>query len=146
MKDAGIATFGFEHVALLDVDGVKVGLTGIYELAEHLEKKQQAKENIAALKEAGAELIIVNFHWGIEREYVPNDTQKTLAHLAVDEGADLVIGHHPHVLQGIEKYKGKYIAYSLGNFCFGGNSNPQDKDTMIFQQTFTIKNGKVKRR
>ena len=144
MKDAGIATFGFEHVALLDVDGVKVGLTGIYELAEHLEKKQQVKENIAALKEAGAELIIVNFHWGIEREYVPNDTQKTLAHLAVDEGADLVIGHHPHVLQGIEKYKGKYIAYSLGNFCFGGNSNPQDKDTMIFQQTFTIKNGKVK--
>lgn len=124
LKDAGIATFGFEHVALLDVDGVKVGLTGIYELAEHLEKKQQVKENIAALKEAGAELIIVNFHWGIEREYVPNDTQKTLAHLAVDEGADLVIGHHPHVLQGIEKYKGKYIAYSLGNFCFGGNSNP----------------------
>ena len=144
LKDAGIATFGFEHVALLDVDGVKVGLTGIYELAEHLEKKQQVKENIAALKEAGAELIIVNFHWGIEREYVPNDTQKTLAHLAVDEGADLVIGHHPHVLQGIEKYKGKYIAYSLGNFCFGGNSNPQDKDTMIFQQTFTIENGKVK--
>ena len=43
-------------------------------------------------------IIIVNFHWGIEREYVPNDTQKTLAHLAVDEGADLVIGHHPHVL------------------------------------------------
>lgn len=145
LKDAGIATFGFEHVALLDVDGVKVGLTGIYELAEHLEKKQQVKENIAALKEAGAELIIVNFHWGIEREYVPNDTQKTLAHLAVDEGADLVIGHHPHVLQGIEKYKGKYIAYSLGNFCFGGNSNPQDKDTMIFQQTFTIEDGKLKK-
>ena len=61
-----------------------------------------------------------------------------LAHLAIDEGADLVIGHHPHVLQGIEKYKGKYIAYSLGNFCFGGNKNPQDKDTMIFQQTFTV--------
>ena len=71
-------------------------------------------------------------------------TQKKLAHLAIDEGADLVIGHHPHVLEGIEKYNGKYIAYSLGNFCFGGNKNPSDKDTMIFQQTFTIDaDGKV---
>lgn len=144
LKDADIAAFGYEQVQLLDVNGVKVGLTGIYELAEHLGKKQQVKENIAALKEAGAELIIVNFHWGIEREHVPNETQKKLAHLAIDEGADLVIGHHPHVLQGIEKYKGKYIAYSLGNFCFGGNSNPQDKDTIIFQQTFTIEDGKLK--
>lgn len=144
LEDAGIAAFGYEQVQLLDVNGVKVGLTGIYELAEHLGKKQQVKENIAALKKAGAELIIVNFHWGIEREYVPNETQKKLAHLAIDEGADLVIGHHPHVLQGIEKYKGKYIAYSLGNFCFGGNSNPQDKGTIIFQQTFTIENGKLK--
>lgn len=144
LEDAGIAAFGYEQVQFLDVNGVKVGLTGIYELAEHLGKKQQVKENIAALKEAGAELIIVNFHWGIELEYVPNETQKKLAHLAIDEGADLVIGHHPHVLQGIEKYKGKYIAYSLGNFCFGGNSNPQDKDTIIFQQTFTIEDGKLK--
>ncbi|MFR5582577.1 MAG: CapA family protein [[Clostridium] scindens] len=99
----------------------------------------------SALKEAGAQLIIVNFHWGIEREYLPNDTQKKLAHLAIDEGADLVIGHHPHVLQGVEKYKDKYIAYSLGNFCFGGNSNPEDKDTMIFQQTFTFKKGVVQK-
>lgn len=56
----------------------------------------------------------------------------------------MFIGHHPHVLEGIEKYNGKYIAYSLGNFCFGGNKNPSDKDTMIFQQTFTIDaDGKV---
>lgn len=141
LEDAGIPTFGFERVKILDIKGVKVGLAGIYELADHLEKKQQVKDNIGALKQAGAQLIIVNFHWGAEREYTPNDTQKTLAHLAVDEGADLVIGHHPHVLQGIEKYKDKYIAYSLGNFCFGGNSNPEDKDTIIFQQTFTITDG-----
>lgn len=145
LEDAGIATFGYERADIMEIKGVKVGLTGIYELAEHMGKKQQVKENIAALKEAGAQLIIVNFHWGIEREYVPNDTQKALARLAVDEGADLVIGHHPHVLQGVEKYKGRYIAYSLGNFCFGGNSNPEDKDTMIFQQTFTITKDGVKK-
>lgn len=144
LEDANIAAFGFEQVQLVDIKGIKVGLIGIYELAEHLEKQQQVIENITALKEAGADLIIVNFHWGTEKEYIPNDTQKTLAHLAVDEGADLVIGHHPHVLQGIEEYKGKYIAYSLGNFSFGGNSNPQDKDTMIFQQTFTFEKGKLK--
>lgn len=143
LEQAGIASFGYDQVDILEVNGVKVGLTGIYELAEHLDKQEEVRTNIAALKEAGAQVIIVNFHWGIEKEYLPNDTQKTLAHLAIDEGADLVIGHHPHVLQGIERYKGKYIAYSLGNFSFGGNSNPSDKDTMIFQQTFTIQDGKV---
>ena len=59
-------------------------------------------------------------------------------HIAVDEGADLVIGSHPHVIQVYEKYNGRYIVYSLGNFCFGGNPNPSDKDCMIFQQTFTV--------
>lgn len=143
LANENIAVFGYENVQVVEIKGVKVGLTGIYELAEHLGKQEQITQNIAALKEAGAQIIIVNFHWGIEKQYVPDATQKTLAHHAIDEGADLVIGHHPHVLQGIEKYNGKYIAYSLGNFCFGGNSNPADKDTMIFQQTFTIKNGKL---
>ena len=93
------------------------------------------------LKEQGAQLIIVSFHWGTEKSNIPDDAQKTLAHLAIDQGADLVVGHHPHVLQGIEKYQGKNIVYSLGNFCFGGNKNPSDKDTMIFQQTFTFVDG-----
>lgn len=144
LEDAGVTTFGFDQIKILDIKGVKIGLTGIYELAEHMGKAEQVKENITALKEAGAQLIIVNFHWGVEKEYYPNDTQKQLAHLAVDSGADLVIGHHPHVLQGVEKYKDKYIAYSLGNFCFGGNSNPSDKDTMIVQQTFTFHKGELK--
>jgi poly-gamma-glutamate synthesis protein (capsule biosynthesis protein) len=85
----------------------------------------------------------VNFHWGIEREYRPNNVQIQLAHAAVDLGADLVIGEHPHVLQGVENYKGKKIVYSLGNFSFGGNKNPSDKDSMIFQQTFTIRDGQI---
>ena len=53
----------------------------------------------------------------------------------------MVLGHHPHVMQGIEVYQGKLIVYSLGNFCFGGNKNPKEKDTMIFQQTFTFVDG-----
>ena len=63
LEDAGVATFGFDQTKILDIKGVKVGLTGIYELAEHMGKAEQVKENIAALKEAGAQLIIVNFQW-----------------------------------------------------------------------------------
>ena len=70
------------------------------------------------------DLKIVQVHWGEEKSDTPSDEQVSLAHRAIDMGADLVIGHHPHVLQGIEKYKGKYICYSLGNFCFGGNQIP----------------------
>ncbi len=139
----GIQSFGYERTALMDIKGVKVGLAGVYELAEHIECKQDMLDNIASLKEQGAQIIIVSFHWGQEKENVPNDVQVELAHTAIDNGADLVLGHHPHVLQGIEEYKGKDIVYSLGNFCFGGNSAPSDMDTMIFQQTFTVKDGKL---
>ena len=135
---AGIIHFGYDETAVTEVKGIKIGLVGIYELNDHLGRKEQLKQNIAKVKKEGAQLVIVIFHWGNEKEEVPDENQKTLGHLAIDEGADLVCGHHPHVLQGIEKYKGKNIVYSLGNFCFGGNSYPSDMDTMIFQQTFTI--------
>ena len=140
----GIIHFGYDETAVMDIKGVKVGLVGIYELNDHLEREQQLKDNIAKVKEDGAELIIVIFHWGNEKETVPDSNQTTLGHLAIDLGADLVCGHHPHVLQGIEEYKGKNIVYSLGNFCFGGNSYPNDMDSMIFQQTFTITDNGVK--
>ena len=134
----GITHFGYDETAVMDIKGVKVGLVGIYELKDHMERAQQVKDNIAKVKEEGAQLIIVIFHWGNEKEEVPDSNQMALGRLAIDEGADLVCGHHPHVLQGIETYKGKNIVYSLGNFCFGGNSAPSDMDSMIFQQTFTI--------
>lgn len=143
MEDAGITTFGYERTAVMDVNGVKVGLVGTYELADGMGCETEMIENIRQVESQGAQVVIVSFHWGMEKENYPNDNQKNLAHSAIDNGADLVLGHHPHVLQGIEKYKGKNIVYSLGNFCFGGNSNPSDKDTMIFQQTFTIENGQL---
>lgn len=138
LDSEGIVHFGYDETAVVEVKGVKVGLVGIYELYDHLERTQQLKDNIAKVKADGADLVIVIFHWGNESETVPDSNQMTLGRLAIDEGADLVCGHHPHVLQGIETYKGKNIVYSLGNFCFGGNSAPSDMDTMIFQQTFTI--------
>ena len=145
LDDAGIVHFGYDETAVMDVKGIKVGLVGIYELYDHLEREQQLKDNIAKVKADGAQLIVVIFHWGNETETIPDSNQTTLGRIAIDEGADLVCGHHPHVLQGIETYKGRNIVYSLGNFCFGGNSSPSDMDTMIYQQTFTIDADGVKK-
>jgi hypothetical protein len=100
------------------------------------------KEDITELKKTNS-IVIINFHWGNENQYYPIDAQKELAHFAIDNGADIILGHHPHVIQGIEQYKNRIIAYSLGNFCFGGNSNPTDKTTFIFQSNFKFVNNSL---
>ena len=143
LDEAGITNFGYDRVAIKKVKGIKVGLVGTYVLADGLGVKDSMEKNIQDLKDEGAQVIIASFHWGEEKAEYPNDVQVELAHAAIDAGADLVLGHHPHVLQGIEQYKGKNIVYSLGNFCFGGNMYPSDMDTVIFQQTFTLKGGKL---
>ncbi|HTY08595.1 MAG TPA: CapA family protein [Candidatus Edwardsbacteria bacterium] len=81
-------------------------------------------EVIADIKAAKlrARLVVVSFHWGAELMDHPKDYQVRLAHAAIDAGADLVLGSHPHVLQGLELYRGRLIAYSLGNFAFGSGS------------------------
>ena len=70
-----------------------------------------------------ADLVVVSFHWGAELLTSAKDYQVELGHMAIDWGADLVIGHHPHVLQELDVYKGRIIAYSLGNFVFGSESD-----------------------
>ena len=139
----GVPSFGYERIGYVDVKGVKVGLVGAYELAEHEGMRDDMVARIQEARDNGAQLVLVYIHWGIERETVPNDTQMMLGRAAIDAGADLVVGSHPHVIQGWEVYEGRYIVYSLGNFCFGGNSNPADKDCMIFQQTFTVTGDEV---
>ena len=89
-------------------------------------------------------IVIVSFHWGIEKYYRPTENQIKMGRLAVDSGADLVIGHHSHRINPIEEYKGVYICYSLGNFCFSGNDRPDDMNSFIFQTRFRVtKNGDV---
>lgn len=130
-----------KDVSVREVNGIKIGMIGSN--LQRYEDKKNFLKNLESLKEMAPDLIIASFHWGIERDYIPTPEQTEYAHLAIDNGADLVLGHHPHVLQGIEKYNGKYIVYSLGNFCFGGNRNPDDKDTMIFNQIFSFKDRKL---
>ena len=136
LSDSGIVWFEGENVTIKEIKGIKVGLIG----TNLLDGRQKKKflENLEYLKSLNPDLVIASFHWGIEKASKPDKWQKEYAHLAIDNGADLVIGHHPHVLQGVEEYNGKYILYSLGNFCFGGSKNPSDRDTAIFKQTFTF--------
>lgn len=130
-------------VCISEVKGIRIGYVSVNEVAWGKGTETLVKEGIDKLKEEGVDLIIACCHWGIEKEYYPEEYQTELGRKCIDMGADLVLGHHPHVLQGIEEYNGKYIVYSLGNFSFGANRNPADKDTMIFQQTFTFVDGQL---
>lgn len=143
LKQNKVGFFGYDQTYLTTVKGVKIGVLGYEGWNDTLETREIVEENIKKLREQGAQIVLVHFHWGDERHYVPNESQQSLAHFTIDSGADLILGHHPHVLQGIEEYKGKFIVYSLGNFMFGGNKNPADKDTLVFQQTFHLKGNQL---
>jgi poly-gamma-glutamate capsule biosynthesis protein CapA/YwtB (metallophosphatase superfamily) len=93
-------------------------------------------EVVADIKAAKlrAKLVVVSFHWGAELMDRPKDYQARLAHAAVDAGADLVLGHHPHILQGLELYRGKLIAYSLGNFAFGSGSRKCTESVILITE------------
>ncbi|WP_304340206.1 CapA family protein [Metaclostridioides mangenotii] len=140
---------GTGEKAVLESKGIKVGLLAYNGWESNYNDKylEEIKKDIEQLKK-DADLVTVYFHWGLENENYPTQVQKDFAHFSVDNGADLVMGSHPHVLQGIESYQNKdgdakMIAYSLSNFCFGGNKNPSDKDSMIYQQTFNFDDGKL---
>lgn len=141
VEEAGIIYACEKTVGIYEVKGINIGMISVNEVSQGYLVEETIQKGIAGLQEQGADLILVSCHWGVEREYYPEDYQKILGEKCIDWGADLVIGHHPHVLQGIDEYKGKFIIYSLGNFCFGANRNPSDKDTMVFQQTFTFIDG-----
>lgn len=112
--------------------GLKIGVYADFMPTKDAMKKLPDK--IAQMRKDGADVIVIAMHWGEEYVYKPNYTQKKFAHDCIDAGADIVWGHHPHVLQPIEEYNGGIIYYSLGNFAFGGNATPYDKDSVILQQ------------
>ena len=131
LKEAGIAHGAREQSFLYTTDS---GLTvGVY-CDDFAFDRAHITDSIASLREQGAEIVICAFHWGQEQEYQPAQNEIDWGHIAIDAGADIVAGHHPHVLQPIEYYKNGVIFYSLGNFSFGGNANPGDTDSVILQQ------------
>ena len=139
LDEAGIVYGYNDQTGIYTTDeGVTIGIVSVGLFSEKEQREKDIQNGIASLREQGVDLVIVACHWGVELDHYPTQYQQEAAHRIIDWGADLVIGNHPHVLQGIEIYNGKVICYSLGNFCFGGNRNPSDKNTMIYQQTFTF--------
>ncbi|MDN4077185.1 CapA family protein [Paenibacillus polymyxa] len=111
------------------------GVAGAYDSTAIVRSIREARNQ--------ADLVIVVAHWGKERATALEPHQTELSHAFIDAGADLVVGGHPHVLQGMEQYKGKWIAYSTGNFIFSKSTVPATWDTAIFQATCT-RNGDCK--
>lgn len=152
LQDAGVEYFGtgsesegsdYDYSLIRNVKGVKVGLVGYQTWLDTPDIRGKIASDFQELRAHGAQVVIPFFHWGIESQHEPYDVQRELAAFAIDNGADAVIGTHPHVLQSMSTYKGKLIAYSLGNFAFGGNTNPTDKRTMVVQTRFDVRNNKV---
>ena len=141
LNEAGIWYVEEDKTTLVTTES---GLTiGLYADAFNF-SKSDIQKNVKKLRDQGAEIIICAFHWGNEGSYRPTNDQKAFAKAAIDAGADIVYGHHPHVLQPIEEYNGGYIFYSLGNFSFGGNHFPRDMDSAIVQvEVLRDENGKV---
>ena len=132
LKEANVPFVERDGTCLVTLNtGLKVGLYGMvyYDL-----NRQAMEDSISDLQSQGADLIVVAPHWGVEGSYRPTQEQMDLAHAAIDAGADIVWGSHPHVLQPIEEYQDGLILYSMGNFCFGGNGAPEDLDTVLIQQ------------
>lgn len=130
LSEAGITYVEKNKTAMYTTEsGLKIGL---YAAAFSFDTKDM-KNDIATLRKDGAEIVICAFHWGEEGVYRADANQQKVAKAAIDAGADIVYGHHPHVLQKIEQYNDGYIFYSLGNFSFGGAALPGDYDTALLQ-------------
>ncbi len=144
-------TFADAHTAtLIDVGGVTVGMLGYDAIAPAYNAtdtaagsaritKANLKRDIRAAREAGADVVIVFPHWGIEYRAEPVPSQETLGHAAIDAGADMVIGNHPHWAEGMEVYKGKPIWYALGNLVFDQTWSEYTMEGITLELTFSGK-------
>lgn len=143
---AGMSLAAARAPAIVTVKGVKVGLlsysltfpTAFYATKDHggtaHGEANGIAEDVKKLRPQ-VDLVLVAFHWSAELLETPKDYQHDLGHLAIDAGADAVLGTHPHILQGIEIYRGKPILYSLGNYAFGSRSH-KAADSALARLTF----------
>lgn len=132
VKSTKIALLAFADFNVLEATGETVGVARV--------REEKISEGIKKAKTM-ADIIIVSFHFGEEYQLTESERQRRLAHFAIDAGADLVVGTHPHVLEPLEEYKGKYIAYSLGNFVFDQNFNEVTKTGGLLE--VNVEKGKI---
>ena len=134
LEGAGIAyAESYTSVTVTTERGLTIAIYAVDASLSAMNKEKMVA-GITQLKESGVDVIVAAFHWGYENVFTSNPAQQEMGKAAIDAGANIVWGHHPHVLQPIEEYNGGIIYYSLGNFAFGGNSIPKDHDTALLQQ------------
>lgn len=142
LEDAGIVWSNSTQLGVSEVKGIQIAMLSYLCIDRYESLWDKVPQDIAEAKKLYP-IVIVSFHWGNEKDYSPTANQIRMGHLAVDAGADLILGHHSHRINPIEQYKGVYICYSLGNFCFSGNSKPSDMSSYLFQTRFKVKNGEA---
>ncbi len=150
LDNAGVGHFGsvyttqpdgYDELAVREIGGIRIGFMG-FSYPQESEKKKIANRVRILKEEQGCDLVVVSLHWGRETQGKPEPGQVAFAKAAIDAGADVIYGHHPHVIQPIHFYKGKPILYSTGNFTFGTMSQV-DPATGIFQLAYEKVGGEV---
>ncbi len=139
LEKAGVAYFGESTVTVVEKDGVRIGLTGnVFLLSD--DKKELLLKQWEALRAVGCQWIVHTMHAGVEYG-TPSPKQRAVAAFAAANGVSLVVGHHPHVVQGMDIVDGVPVLYSLGNGAFGGNARPKDYDACLLRVQVIFKQG-----
>ncbi len=125
LRDAGIEYCLDEESFIYEKEDVRIAFLGFWETAFRAKAEWLKREIVRLKTEEGCRAVVILYHGGSQYQLKHRKLQTEDAHYAIDIGADLFIGHHPHVLQGIEVYKNRHIIYSLGDFCYGGNRKPR---------------------
>ncbi len=136
----GIMVTGLGGEIILDIRGIKFAFLGFNDVTKPQPgisnvEEEKVKEEITNAK-TKADVVIVTFHWGTEYQAQPDQRQKYLGHLAIDAGADLIIGNHPHWIQPVEIYKDKLITYAHGNFIFDQEWSQKTREGVVGKYTF----------
>lgn len=143
LRSKDILVTGMNGPVYKDISGLKFAFLGYNEIGAKEEGISWAESGRIQREVVGAkslaDVIVVTFHWGIEYVAQPNSRQKELGHLAIDAGADLVIGNHPHWIQPVEVYKGKIITYAHGNFIFDQMWSQKTREGVVGRYTFLDK-------
>ncbi|HSK69141.1 MAG TPA: CapA family protein, partial [Candidatus Limnocylindria bacterium] len=139
---AGVAYSGYGTLHVYEKDGFKVGFGGIRETVFH-QGRDRVRDEVEALRAMGCGFVVYHMHAGEEYAPSPTQAQRDIAWAALDAGADLVIGHHPHVVQGVERAGGGLVCYSLGNLTFGGNPDLEVFDGLVVRASLGVTGGRL---